>query len=875
MTEIKPREKYIRGYLVPYPIIKENKISFQLYRDITNEVQFVETFLSAIKDILENFFGTINDVTTLKLANDLYVLLVYSSLSVYWKGMVEDWITEKFHNNQSLNLNEFFNEDFKNISKTIKRFYTLFPADDRPGLNTSSLLVQLIATSALATCIALNSEENKITNKQFECLRFGAFFHEIGKPLSRYHVNKNSINLINTYFKDILSEDLFNDVIKILNGLEDESTIGLSSYLKAGSNLSLKSERLKAITLEILSDKGINLENFDNNVFWEEHKDDIERYTHEFLLKCDSHLLKQEPIKLEYSKSGDIALIRGDVRHIHEYTDHVNKLEELRNASTLLDHILSNVLVNKLIEDKSVLPEWIIYSSGGNIILFSPSSKAETITNFIEDEFHEDMKEGLEITTDYIYFYDHQEREVKDSFGDLYSKLAIKIGAKKNDLRFKGKHSIFLGSIRLCESCGSKPAVGDPLIFIGDEKYYCNSCKYKLNLNGLSQLSLQEKWRDLYDILKENLMEYISGVPYKEIEKKRKGDIKPFDPYKLAVINADGNLMSEFIAKSISLTDLFERISRISNSVDEIFEIIRENIRKYISIQDSIRFNMGTIYAGGDDMLFLIPGYLAIPISLTLTKMFYIKMGGKCTLSTGMFLCPNKFPIWTAISTSRELLSNAKKIGRKCDNNKNEMGAIDFQTYSYGITVPKYVKEKKPNDLQEKKPNDLRRVFSKRPFKVCYINEDNEGKQCDNEIHNILNIIVDENHQVTLNLHDNYENLYTFVNNEKKMLTSLDLRSESVLRDFRNKFKRILTFFTFKPLKLIEEKQMASTFVMYQTCRQKRHLGRNSYIKLFHLLGDINHMLENNHNIIELILNDNILLFDAIELFQFLSGGLS
>ena len=847
-----PRNTYIRGYFIPKYNIETSK--FEKLRDITENINLLEKYLNLLKETFKFFFKEkINNEISLKVLNDLYVLLTYGSISLPWKEMVFKWL-KKFED--KIDILDFIESEFKKFSEITRKFYDTFPADDRPGFNTSSLLVHSITTSALASCIFINNKKiEKFSPLEIECIRTSSFFHDIGKPMSKKNHVGNSVNLFKEYFTDILSEDILNIIINTIKSHHKENPSGITRYVRWGDVLSSASDRLTNFTLKILSDKlnGIK-ENFNNKEFWIQNENKIPELTKLYLKNYEKELLQKDSIDIEFQKEGEIALIRGDVRHIHDYIDHVKTLAELRNSSSLLDYTLTIYLIEKLLEKKEleINPENILYSSGGNILLLAPGTNSKEILEFLEKTFYEAMVEGLEMTVDFIYL----DRTYKGSFGDLYSKLAIKIGAKKNELMHKRKSSVLFGSAKLCESCG-KNFASIPITFESEEEseimYYCNSCHYKYDLKNHEDPNIQKQSIQLFwemNIKKEHkdilqkwiwkdisplIMEFISGISLEKIKNKKENPMKTLPPNKLAVINSDGNLIGEFIAKSVSLSDLYSRIIHISNTMIEIFSEIEDKLREISKDEDIIRLKIGKIYIGGDDILILVPGYLSIPIALTLTKEFYKKMGKQCTLSTGIFLCPPKFPIWPAIDTAKKLLDDrAKSKGRIEEDNK--IGAIDFQSNLFGIHL-----------LTNK---DLKSLSNK-PFRI------NKDELKIDEIHNLLNNIVDPNHQLNMDLEENYDNLYNFIYKEKE----LNYKSGSVLRDLRNKAKRIQSFFSLTPENLVEERQKAISYVLYKTVRQKEKLGRQTYIKLFNLIGD--------HN-----LNKPTLLFDSIELIRFLSGGI-
>jgi len=843
MTEI--RNTYVRGYFISK--YNEEKNSFENILLISEPTQLLNTYLKLLKETFKFFFeNEIKDEHNLKLLNDLFVLLTYGSLSIPWQEMIRIWLESRFEEDKITN---FMKNHFENFSKITNKFYETFPADDRPGLNTSSLLIHLISTSALATCIFIqynNLDDNNLLSLQY--IRTSSFFHDIGKPLSKRHHVKKSVELFRSYFTDLFSKEILENIIHIIEGHHKEKPSGETQYVKWGDNLSSASDRNTELVKSILSNKidGID-EYFNDHNYWEKNENVLPELT-DFFIKNYEKELKSQNIIYEYQEEKEIALIRGDIRRIHEYIDHVDTLTELRNSSRLLDQILSVYLVKKLVEDQeyTICPENIIYSSGGNILLFSSGKKAEKITNFLEKEFYVAMKEGLEMTTEFITF----DRIYKGSFGDLYSKLAIKIGTKKNDLIYKAKTPILLGSSEICNSCGKKMATKSSRE-VQEEKKYCESCLYKYELPDMPEIKIQMRWEreiksKFSDLLKEwswkeispYVMEFISGVSLENIKEKK------IDPINLAVINSDGNLIGEFIGKSISLSDLYSRIIHISNTIIRMFENIEDRLKELHKEEDVVRLEIGRLYTGGDDILLLVPAYLAIPISLTLTKEFYKAMGKKVTLSTGIFSCGPKFPIWIAIETASSLLKNAKILGRQIKEEDNEIGAIDFQSHFSGIYLPSV---------------EIRNYYTNRPFKV---NRELKDSPNNKEIHYLLNNMVDLDHQVNIRLEENYDNLYNFIYDELKILNPniKSINSESILKDFRNKAKKIESFFTFPPKNFVEEKQKAISFILYSTSRQKRKIGKETYIKLFNLIGD--HFSD-----------DPTLLFDAIEILRFLTGG--
>ncbi len=847
------RKVYIRGYFIPKFDPKNSK--FFNYEDITLKIGILEEYFKELIKVFQYFFKEkISNISDLKKLNDLYVLLTYSALSKPWENMVFTWLNQfKKKKNE---IESFKNEILPSFYEITRKFYELFPADDRPGLNTSSLLIHAISTSALATCLFIDERGDKIIDsKDYQIIRTSSFFHDIGKPFSKKNHVSMSVELFKKYFNEILSDDLLNPILSNIEQHHNDKVSGLSRYIRLGDRLSSASDRLQSLVKSTLSGliEGLD-ENFDKHDFWEKNEEKIAELTKIFLERVENQNLKfNEEENLDFEKpSGQIALIRGDVRKIHDYIDNVNTMAELRNSSSLLDYILTTHLVNKLLEEEKlgINPENIIYSSGGNTLIFSCGKFAEQIARFIEEEFYNAMKGGLTLYADYIFFdYDY-----KGTFGDLYDKLALKMGFKKNNLINFRNNPVILGFSKLCNSCGKALATIE-IKFPDEEKTlkYCEKCEFKRNLKGsiteISELTLQKRWEsDLtpkyenilksydWDIVGPFLMEFISGISLDDIVKhKTLGKTLPSS--KVAIINADGNLAGEFISKANSLSDLYERIIHISNSIIESFDEILDSIKEMGNVEDCIRLELGKVYMGGDDLLIITPGYLAIPISLILMKKFYIKMGGKLTLSSGIFLCPPKYPVWHGIESAGRLLNiSAKRVGRNLLH--DEFGAIDLQSFSLGISLP------------EKEEMEL---YLKRPFKLKY----NHGEGDLDEFHFLLKQILGQDFPLNTNIRSTYENLFQFIYDEK----AKNYKSNSRLRDFRNVVRRFLSFFMGNIEDLEENRYRAIAYALYQVSRQKNISKRQIYMNIFNLLGGLD-------------FDKYFLIISSIELIRFLSGGI-
>ncbi|MHA1766097.1 MAG: Cas10/Cmr2 second palm domain-containing protein [Promethearchaeota archaeon] len=842
------RERYIRGFFIP----KYDESSNIFFRtiEISDKINKLDFYLDHLLKLFKKIFPSpIDNEKDLDLFNNIYVLLIYASLSIPWEQMFNIWLEFlSKESSQVTSVKDMIKNEFKEIKKIIYEFYDLFPADDRPGFNTSSLLIHSLSTSALGVAIAINYKDSeKYTNLDIQILRTASFFHDIGKPVSSENHIDNSIECLKKYFSQLFSNTILDKIIVHIQNHHAKNPSGLTRFLKQGDQLSSATDRLNETVIKIFSKKFENFqEQLNKREFWKKHSNELEDLTENFLEEYQS-IVSEQDIPPIFQNEGELALIRGDVRKIHNYIEHVDSLQELRHASGLLDYHLTTSLVLDLLKNDSFIlfPEMILYSSGGNIILFSSGKDAKSITDYLEIRFPEFFKKGLEMTAEFLYF-DHTYNQ---SFGKLYSDLNIKLNVKKNDLHHKNLKPILFGSVKICQSCGQRAA--DTLY---QDKFLCNSCNFKLRLSTkdpfIESLKIQTIWdKNIFtryshllngwnwDKIKDNILEFLSGNTLEEIQQIQQTSNK-INLRKLAIIKSDGNLIGEFISNSISLSDLYTRIIHTSNTMIEIFNMLIN--KNYLNEIDKVRLDIGKIYIGGDDILLITPAYLSIPITLILATEFFKKMGGQCSLSSGIFLCSPKFPIWNAFEIAEDLLKEAKKqiypllINIDKKENQKYIGAIDFQSEFTGRHYPK---------------KKILQRYSNRPYLIAL----NDSKK---NIFSFINLLL-ESYLTSANTFNDFHQLA-----EKLYKMNIDKENSNYknLNDLRKKIKKVSPFFIESAQSMEISRMKASSFVMYQTIRQKSELGRKSYLKIFELLGTQ-------------FSKDPILLYDALELIRFLSGG--
>ena len=72
------------------------------------------------------------------------------------------------------------------------------------------------------------------------------------------------------------------------------------------------------------------------------------------------------------------------------------------------------------------------------------------------------------------------------------------------------------------------------------------------------------------------------------------------------------------------------------------------------------------LFAGGDDVLAVLPGEMALEAASNVAKGFRDQMVGECTMSAGVAIFHYKLPVYVGLEVAQELLSKAK--GREGKN---------------------------------------------------------------------------------------------------------------------------------------------------------------------------------------------------------------
>jgi hypothetical protein len=554
-----------------------------------------------------------------------------------------------------------------------------FPADTRPGANTSSLLIHSLVVSGLASCHYLGQRMKQPPDwgdANLALLRLMCMFHDVGKFLdwSRHeeisegelkklfeeHVEKEAKELVTRAASLLKRESSISSgdhVLRWLREVYERADVEASALDRLATNfLKVLSERSRELIFrkareflrqERVSEKEFKEKCYVSYSFWQLFsKEEILQLTQDFCeqasrLTDKNPLLKEEPAETKQSQL-QLEVARLDVRNIQAAIK-VNDLRTMAGGSLLVDYVVFVGLPLTLTLQYGLPAEAILYYGGGNITVMLPRGLTSKIAQELSG-LH-----GLSLAI--------AKHEWTPSFQAINQGIEGSMLDEKLRPR-EAPHSdvLDLNAFRLCSICGRRAASTT----LEDEEI-CSVCKKRREYgeqfhfwHKIQSLELLE----LSESLLKYVLEYIAGGTREEVKEGR------FKEYKnLAVLRLDANLAGAFMGSAVSITDAFERSIRIDLSIKKSYTSFLDMVRR-LDRESYNRLVLGTIYLGGDDGFILAPSGLAVHLALHLLNEFYMEMGGMLSLSCGLASAKPKHPLIPLYDTAGYLLDEAPRRTR-------------------------------------------------------------------------------------------------------------------------------------------------------------------------------------------------------------------
>jgi hypothetical protein len=412
-------------------------------------------------------------------------------------------------------------------------------------------------------------------------------------------------------------------------------------------------------------------------------------------------------------------------------------LRETRGASMLLDKLNRKKTGELLI--KYSPHEYIYLGGGSGRILFENFDKAQEFANEVRDLYsHETTNARVSV-------------EICQRFTNEIMSAWIARGvseSQKNKLaRIEAKTIIAGRWIRPCSSCGKEPAEIIPKPDIQGNHQLCLACSQKRDEIFTFYQKEKRNW-DIHiplpelDQLFRNSPNSILTTLSQKIESKFGKGIRTLLPQDfnqigeeskpanyIGFIYADGNRMGETIKE---IGRLFPDDDACKRAYRVFSEIVDQSTREAAVIavlehvicgewktengEDARYVPVEFVLAGGDDLMLVTPGDLALPVATSFIEHFQMRTkelqqerSGELlkpfaeeglTISAGVVLAHSTFPASQLVDFAGDLMKLAK---HKSAGLKTKMGTLDFCV----------LHESGSENMKERRKNEYTRKFDK------------------------------------------------------------------------------------------------------------------------------------------------------------------
>ena len=401
-----------------------------------------------------------------------------------------------------------------------------------------------------------------------------------------------------------------------------------------------------------------------------------------------------------------VDILKGGVIKIKEYYLETDRIPEIRGASLLIENAEEELI--QIIKKKHIR-ESIIYTGGGKLLAVLPKGCGE--------ELCEEMKQGVEKVTitaqSNFASMETSLEELTQHFSTVGKKMDGILEERQN-LRwnFLFQSPVSRENITgiedeqdyteleenpyvVCDSCRQRIASAR---LNGREMNLCWSCLKKNKNGGKKAKGLALKKYEEY--LGKDTVKNVSGeVKYNNIE-----EIAGLSQGFIGVIYGDANSMGKCIA---SLKNIVE-MKYFSETVKEVVaKAVYESLWENLPEKDAFEI----IAMGGDDIFLLVPGKNAYEIACRLGERFDSKFqdrkNDKITMSLGVCIVHDNFPVRYSFSIAQKLLKSAKQKAWEETQKSNATGTIDWMVIENDISGAD-VLEYQRHDIEGKPHKTLR-----------------------------------------------------------------------------------------------------------------------------------------------------------------------
>lgn len=394
-----------------------------------------------------------------------------------------------------------------------------------------------------------------------------------------------------------------------------------------------------------------------------------------------------------------LVLVLGDVDAVKSYVFETSILPEIRGGSEILNEL--NIEGIKDIFSKELSEECLVYNGGGSFLAVVPASLAEGLIETVRGAYLSKTKiatitcvnseplgdyefeRGLKPYTDedikrlqgegignwLLESHFGKERanwHEKKNFAELVSNLSAELRKKKASKEYiPFFEALPIG--RRCQSCGKRVASEEDKT---RGEVLCEVCYIKRERG-------REKWRFLEQFAEwlknKKDLEEMEKILIPKYPKDLEDLTKAHEGY-MAFIYADGNDIGSLLDKANSPAHYRHIAEELHKGTkDAVFEAIFDAVGRE-KLEKSKKLPFEIINIGGDDITLII----AAPFAFEFSKRFLVRfeenmknlgeeldLNEEITISLGMVICKENYPVHFAEKIAESLLKDAKKKGKK------------------------------------------------------------------------------------------------------------------------------------------------------------------------------------------------------------------
>jgi len=322
----------------------------------------------------------------------------------------------------------------------------------------------------------------------------------------------------------------------------------------------------------------------------------------------------------------EFSLVSGDADKVSEFVNVSSRLPDLharskivRKATEAVSAAVSEVLG----------PECVLFAGGGSYLVLAPISLSKKVMDAAEKAFEQVTQGKVTISSTFVQV---SGEEVRQSFGEVWGRAREMMRLKKSGRMLVPPVSAEEGE-EVCDVCGLAPWKFE------DETKILRVVPPRPERLCAFCWETRELGR--------------RGI---HIELEKLGEKSGF----VGLLKADGDDVGELLrGRRFADFGKVNTPSRLSTLSGLIHGTCEEDLDRVI------RESRGeTVFAGGDDVLALLPGEQSLEAAKAVYLKFREAMAEECTMSAGLAIFHRRLPIYAALEAASHLLNKAKNDGK-------------------------------------------------------------------------------------------------------------------------------------------------------------------------------------------------------------------